>query len=617
MQYSDWVTLGTDVPGGEIDWHEHGAWRFAFDGGGLRYVTFRGIEIIRGITFLSRDARWGVHPVSVGKARVDSAPSGLVIRWPLKVVGALALEGRVSVTDDALEIRVSGNVLEDISTARTGFAVLHPINTLAGQTIALDTPDESGKVVQIAQGISPAQPLKNIRALAFDNGCQVRIAFEADQPFEMEDQRNWTDASFKTYYRPLALPWPYTLRAGEALQQAVRVSVTGGAAQTACITEPEGRAGSAPSLGLVWLHDDPLPEDTGTLSALSPDWIAAQIDLRRDDAPARASEAATLAARLRAALRLRLILPDGADPSPMLNAVSEVAGPVQAVHALPAAFLSSHQPDGEWPNTLSCETAQAAARAAFPQAEIQAGMLTFFPEFNRHRPKGDYDAVSFGTAAIVHDADDRSVMETLEALPDVFGTAHASAGGKPVDIGLASIGLWCNPYGGKLVANPQWQRRPLTREDPRIRGLFGASWLVACLAQTIAGRIRSVGVGAVCGALGVLTQGPPEKGVLRPLAHVLPAFRALGSSVTNQPHPPASGWAGIMAQGRALVANTRPEPVVISLPGQRIVAARVLDAGTAAEAATDPAWILQPGAPVRGALSLPPYAIALLELEGT
>ena len=23
----------------------------------------------------------------------------------------------------------------------------------------------------------------------------------------MEDQRNWTDASFKTYVRPLALPW--------------------------------------------------------------------------------------------------------------------------------------------------------------------------------------------------------------------------------------------------------------------------------------------------------------------------------------------------------------------------------------------------------------------------
>jgi len=33
----------------------------------------------------------------------------------------------------------------------------------------------------------------------------------------MEDQRNWTDASYKTYVRPLALPWPYTLATGATL----------------------------------------------------------------------------------------------------------------------------------------------------------------------------------------------------------------------------------------------------------------------------------------------------------------------------------------------------------------------------------------------------------------
>mgnify|MGYP006195238293 CR=1 FL=1 len=43
--------------------------------------------------------------------------------------------------------------------------------------------------------------------------------------FEMEDQRNWTDASYKTYVRPLALPWPYTLEAGTELEQAVTPSL--------------------------------------------------------------------------------------------------------------------------------------------------------------------------------------------------------------------------------------------------------------------------------------------------------------------------------------------------------------------------------------------------------
>lgn len=617
MRQSDRIAVGTDVPGAALVWHTHHGWRFACVDGALRYIAYQGTEIIRGIAFLSRDPHWGVHPAQVGAPQVAASGDELTIRWPLRFGTALSLEGGVSVTKDTLRVWTSGEVLADLATARTGFVVLHPIDTLAGRSIVVETAGAGGQTVQIGRQISPAQPLKNIRALHFDHDHRVEVTFDADAPFEMEDQRNWTDASFKTYFRPLALPWPYTLRAGETLEQSVQVCVTGRAApgDAQDLPAPGADAVSSPSLGLVWLDDDPAPRDPGPLKALAPDWIAAQLDLRRPGAVARGQQAAAIAAGLGAALRLRLILPDDAAPVEVLRDLARAAGPVQAVHALPAAFLKSHQPDGEWPAGLSCVQAQAAARAAFPQAEIQAGMLTYFPEFNRHRPQGDCDAVSFGTAAVVHDADDLSVMETLQALPDVLATAHACAAGKPVDIGLAALGLWMNPYGGQLVENPQWARCPLAREDPRIRGLFGAAWLVGYLAHAGAGNVRSVGVGAVSGALGLLA---PD-GSLRPLAHVVPAFRALGGVVTCLPPHPARGWAGIMGQGRALVANITPAPVAVALPGHRIVAARVLDAGSAARAAQDPGWILQRGDPVHGgpggALALPPYAIALLEPE--
>ena len=45
---------------------------------------------------------------------------------------------------------------------------------------------------------------------------RVACRMEGDA-FEMEDQRNWMDASYKTYVRPLALPWPYTIAQGEKL----------------------------------------------------------------------------------------------------------------------------------------------------------------------------------------------------------------------------------------------------------------------------------------------------------------------------------------------------------------------------------------------------------------
>ena len=70
--------------------------------------------------------------------------------------------------------------------------------------------------------------MMDLRAIthAFAPGVSVECRMEGDT-FEMEDQRNWTDASYKTYVRPLALPWPYTLAKGTVIEQAVRLSVHG------------------------------------------------------------------------------------------------------------------------------------------------------------------------------------------------------------------------------------------------------------------------------------------------------------------------------------------------------------------------------------------------------
>ena len=43
--------------------------------------------------------------------------------------------------------------------------------------------------------------------------------------FEMEDHRNWMDASYKTYVCSLLDPWPYTLKKGEAFDQSITVTV--------------------------------------------------------------------------------------------------------------------------------------------------------------------------------------------------------------------------------------------------------------------------------------------------------------------------------------------------------------------------------------------------------
>ncbi len=45
--------------------------------------------------------------------------------------------------------------------------------------------------------------------------------------FETEDQRNWTDASYKTYSTPLSVPYPALIEKGTRIRQRVSLNVNG------------------------------------------------------------------------------------------------------------------------------------------------------------------------------------------------------------------------------------------------------------------------------------------------------------------------------------------------------------------------------------------------------
>src|SRR6202790_3111519 len=101
--------------------------------------------------------------------------------------------------------------------------------------------------------------MKTLRAITheFLPGLKVACRMEGDT-FEMEDQRNWSDASFKTYVRPLALPWPYTLAKGTSFTQSVSVNVRASAgfttgaetrAATTRVALGDGAARAMPELG--------------------------------------------------------------------------------------------------------------------------------------------------------------------------------------------------------------------------------------------------------------------------------------------------------------------------------------------------------------------------------
>src|SRR6202040_2826659 len=109
----------------------------------------------------------------------------------------------------AVRFEFDGVARSSFMRNRIGFGVLPPIAECAGQPCVIDGADGSKQPGRFPDLISPNQPFLNMRAISHQvaPGVSAEVRFEGDI-FEMEDQRNWTDASFKTYCTPLGLPFP-------------------------------------------------------------------------------------------------------------------------------------------------------------------------------------------------------------------------------------------------------------------------------------------------------------------------------------------------------------------------------------------------------------------------
>ena len=203
-----------------------------FEAGNLRYIKFHGIEMIRAISYIVRDKNWGTYNPKLSNLKIEENTEEFRVTFEAEAGDQSQIFRYSAVitgnSQGTLRFEGTGTSVTDFLTNRTGFVVLHPIEGVAGAPARVEHVD--GRIVDtdFPALIDPIQPMMNLRALTheFSKGLSVRCLMEGDT-FEMEDQRNWTDASYKTYVRPLALPWPYTIPKGETLVQAVSLSVSG------------------------------------------------------------------------------------------------------------------------------------------------------------------------------------------------------------------------------------------------------------------------------------------------------------------------------------------------------------------------------------------------------
>lgn len=627
---------GTEDRSAPIRRETAGSLAIGLAGGAVRNLSWGATEVVRGVASLVRDPDWGTlaarHPVE----RLDRRADGFDYEYRCELGdGALDSVFRVAAhATGRVEITAEITARRDYETNRAGLTLLHPIEGVASAPLTVTRPDGSRSQTRFPGRIAPAQPATEIAGLAYEvDGIGVDISFSGET-FEMEDQRNWSDASFKTYCRSLFAPHPYRIAAGETVRQRIEIELSG----AATLAPGEGKAaalqlgaeiGQIPALRLAaqhdWLPDAALP----ALAALEPLALTLRLDARRPEQVETALRRASALAN--ADWDLEIILADEGDPAAVLAALAVAvrAAGIRPRHvlALPAAYLTSYQPSGPWPDGLSPEAAIAAVRSAFPAARAGGGMLTNFTEFNRRPPAAAVDFVSHGSTATVHAADDASVIETLEALPHIFASVAALAPGAAYRLGLVSIGARSNPYGAGVASNPRQARVPLAEADPRQRGLFGASWAVGVLAATAGTTVDSLCLAAPLGPFGVIYRKAPwpqplfdesPEARVYPLFHVLRAAQALARrprrAVGPLPSPLVALAATIPAGTGLIVANPGAAARRLKLPARGQV--RILDTSQVAAAIRDPFWLDNTAAMETDTLHLDSYAIGFIELPG-
>ena len=640
--------LGTELPDPKSRILRAGAISAEFGNGALRYIRVNDVEVLRAIAFLVRDENWGTCAPAITNLKVRQSRDGFSVSYDASFGApgrALKCHAEIAASADGeLRFAASATPEADFLTNRTGFVVLHPLNGVAGFPVDVEHVDGKREKSKFPAIINPIQPFYAIRSLRHKvmPGLFATCRMAGDT-FEMEDHRNWTDASFKTYVRPLAEPWPYTLPAGKEFSQAVTLTFEGRlpkpkkAASGKRIDVELGRAGAAlPQIGVAIPMEEagPALSAASLVKAAAPGHLVCHVDGRQDDIASALANYRRLGEATGADIVLEILLPGKQSPESELARIASAAKAAglkpAAISVSPAVDLKAVLPGSKGPEAPELADIYRAARAAFPGVVLGGGMFSFFTELNRKRPPaGLLDFVTHTTSPIVHAADDVSVMETLEALPFVIKSAKAIIGKTPYRVGPSAIPARQNPYGAASAPNPNNERVCLSRMDPRQRGLFGAAWTLGYLARFAPAGLEAITMGSATGPAGMIYRRDDYAqpyfdslagAAVYPLYHLLADLggangsRQIASKSSTESAVASLAWRG--KNGTVLwLANLTAKPVAVRVKGFDGPAhLAMLDEGSFARTTTDPAYLAKAGKRVGkvSSVTLRPYGLARL-----
>lgn len=613
------------------------------EGADLRYVSLDGEIVILRLYAAIRDRSWGTIAPVFARYDLDRTERSFSLSFTVEHVSDgeqgvdFVWEGSIVGSDDGtIECHMNGRARSAFWRNRIGWCVLHPME-LAGRPVEIRSDDQwvSGEFPLL---IAPHQPFLDIEQMRHRaaSGGVVTIGFDGDL-FETEDQRNWTDASYKTYSTPLRLPYPVLLQAGDRVRQSVTVTAkpehrTGvsiqGSLELSVQVGSAARA-SLPPIGLATAgHGQPLSErEVELFRACRLGHLHHVVDFSRTAWEERLRQVAAEANALDCALELEaLTADDGQDVAALMAIVPSLSVPVARIGAFPRSGVTT--------TDQALVAARAARELAGLDVSIGGGSRAYFTQLNRGTPSPELlDFVVYAVNPQVHAFDNSSMVETLAAQPTTVESARAITDDRPVVVGpitlLPRINPDAVPTSGSLAAGS----RPPT-VDVRQPSLFAAGWTIGSVRHLAAAGVEALTYFETTGWRGLIERSDHElrvpsfhsrPGMIFPVYH---ALRDISEFAGGQILPVAvSNRLAIEAMAlvsgqrfRLLVANFQDvlTTVQVTLPSVTNLSWRSLDESNYDNAADDPVSFRQTGKqlPISGgqvAVKLRPFGVATID----
>jgi hypothetical protein len=510
-----------------------------FDPSDARLLQIRlgDYEVLRRIFAVVRNEDWATAPSAVSNLKTDISSDSFRLTFDVDCrLGIIDYLWRGLITGEASgEIMFSfdGISRSEFRRNRLGICVLHPIMECAGKPFKVEHWDGRAEEGSFPRWIAPQQPCFDIRSFAHEvaPGVRAELHFEGEV-FEMEDQRNYTDASFKIYSTPQAWPKPVAVAPGDKVNQTVTLRLKGPARTVLPIVQ-----GRVPQLSIATTPVFPLPpiglgcqsegrpltpREIERLKALRLSHL--RVDLKISSAGWREALhlAVDEAAQLNVGLHVAFTLSDNAQGE--LQALAEQIRGVQVPLLLWIVRHENESPASE----ASVRLAREALQNCAPGVLFAAGAKKHFYELNNNRPDPHAAALPcFPTNPQVHLTDDSTLRE------NVAGAAYTAESAKEFcskPVVISPFTLRGSPNAGRVRASASKDDLP-PEVDPRQMSLFGAAWTLASLARLFTtGNVHSVTCFETTGWRGIMEteagswsqeKFPSIPGAVFPSYHVL------------------------------------------------------------------------------------------------